>query len=132
VECSEPHAFFAYRDDPIRICSVQLGEVLAMCQRFDLIHGERDRARIRLDALVDQRVDAHSETMVRIILGLAWCQLGDDHQPRDAAWVWTSLDNRCALSEASDHICSCRFIILVHGLDRGKLLEPLAYSGNSS
>ena len=72
MEGREPHAFFTHRDAPIRICPIQLQKVLAMCQLLDFVDSKRDGACVRFDALVDQGVNAHTESMIRVVLGLPW------------------------------------------------------------
>jgi hypothetical protein len=44
-----------------------------MCQLLDFIYGKRYGAGIRLDALVDERVNADPKSVVWIILRLPWC-----------------------------------------------------------
>jgi hypothetical protein len=43
-----------------------------MRQLLDFVHCERNGAGIRLDALVDQGIDANPESMIWIIFGLPW------------------------------------------------------------
>jgi hypothetical protein len=72
VKGREPHAFLAHWDTPIRVCPIQLQKVFAMRQLLDFVDSKRDGACIRLDALVDQGVNAHTESMIWVILGLPW------------------------------------------------------------
>ena len=73
MESSEPHAFLANWDAPIRVCPIQLQKELAVRQLFDFINSKWYRAGIWLDALVDEGVDADTESMIWIVLCLPWC-----------------------------------------------------------
>ncbi len=96
MKSSEMHAFSTKWNAPIRIRSIQLEKELAMRQLFNLIHSQRYRAGIWIDALLDERVDANSKSMIWIIFRLPWCQLVNNNKPRDATRVWASLHHRCA------------------------------------
>jgi hypothetical protein len=85
-----------------------------------------------LDALVDQSVNTHTESMIRVVLGLPLCYLG----------TITSLEMLRGLG----HLCTTgvlsvkpliTFAVAVLpsqfiDLTVGNFLEPLAYSGRSS
>ncbi len=70
MESSEPHAFLADWDAPIRVSTIQLQKELAVRQLFDFINSKWYSAGIRLDTLVDEGVNANTESMIWIILCL--------------------------------------------------------------
>jgi hypothetical protein len=64
------HAFLTNWDAPISIYSIQLKKELAVRKLLSFILSKRYRAGIRLDALVDENVDASSKSMVRVVFRL--------------------------------------------------------------
>ena len=51
--------------------SIQLKKELAARKLLNFIHSKRYRAGIRLDAFVDEGVDANSKSMIRVVFGLS-------------------------------------------------------------
>jgi hypothetical protein len=71
MKCSEPLALFTDRYAPVSTESIHAEIIVVSMKFFNIINSKGDSATIRLEALVDKRINTDPKSVIRVTLFLS-------------------------------------------------------------